>query len=709
MRLSRMIPALVAACLGILATTGSAQDPTSPEDEQFFETEIRPLFVQHCAECHGEKKQEAGLRLDARDAAMRGGDAGPVVAVGDPNSSRLIQVVRYDQEVQMPPDGKLSDDAIAALTNWIRRGAPWPEEKPVVGDDHSATLISQVAREHWAFKRVEPQPVPDVQNKAWLQSPVDNFILAKLQERGLVPSQAVDRPTLIRRVTYDLTGLPPTLDEVNAFVADSAPDAYARLVDRLLASPRYGERWGRHWLDIARYADTKGYTGVADGDLERREYPFAYSYRDWVIKAMNDDLPYDQFLIQQIAADKLPLGEDKSALAALGFFRVGRVFLENKRDQIDDKIDVLMRGTQALTVVCARCHDHKFDPIPTADYYSLVGIFESTNEPDDAEGKRMLLADDEHPHNAQILKRGNPSTPGGEVPRQFLSILAGPERKPFSEGSGRGELAQAIASRENPLTARVMVNRVWAHHFGAGLVPTPSDFGVRTEAPAHLALLDYLADRFMNEGWSLKQLHRILLLSSTYQQASQNRPECVPIDSENRLLWRAGRRRLDFEQMRDSMLAVSGELDLTMSGPAVDIAKDPFPTRRTVYARVDRQNLPDIFRTFDFANPDSHSAGRFQTTVPQQGLFLLNHPFVLERARGLIKRLDAENLPEPRSRAVRLYQLIFARQPVDEEISAATTFVAATIPSHGANAPEFGPWQQLAQALLLTNEFTFVD
>jgi mono/diheme cytochrome c family protein len=690
-----------------------AAAPDDRAGQEFFERRVRPLLLERCAECHGPDLQESGLRLDNSAAVRRGGDGGPIIVPGKPDQSRLIEAVGYVGKLQMPPDKKLPDADIAALSEWVSQGARWPVEAAPVSDSEprlgDMAAIMAAAKDHWAFQPVGTFSPPAVKNVRWPRSPIDPFVLATLESRGLSANGPADRSVLIRRATYDLIGLPPTYEEVRAFVADDSPDAFARLVDRLLASPRYGERWGRHWLDVARYADTKGYVGVGAGDLQRREYPYAYAYRDWVIRAMNDDVPYDQFLIQQIAADLLPSGENESALAALGFFRVGRVFLSNERDQIDDKIDVLMRGTQGLTVACARCHDHKFDPLPTADYYSLFGIFKNTKNIDDQVHQRMLLADEKHPSTTRILRRGNPSTPGDDVPRRFLAILSPPDRKPFVNGSGRLELARAIANRENPLTARVMVNRVWAHHFGRGLVPTASDFGTRGERPSHPELLDFLAQQFMNDGWSLKKLHRAIMNSAVYQQSSRNRPECAAADPENRLLWRSNRRRLDFEQLRDSMLAVSGELDLTMHGPSVELTVAPFSSRRTVYGRVDRQNLPALFRTFDFANPDSHSPGRFETTVPQQGLFLLNHPFVLDRARGLIVRLNGEHLMDPQARVGRLYEMILSRDPGLEEMNAATEYVCEKPAADDAPHSVFGPWERLAQSLLLTNEFLFVD
>ncbi|HEY1784256.1 MAG TPA: PSD1 and planctomycete cytochrome C domain-containing protein, partial [Pirellulales bacterium] len=599
----------------------------SPEAIEFFERHVRPVLTTHCTECHGAKKQEAGLRLDSWAAVVKGADTGAVVVVGDPAASKLIAAINYnDDKLQMPPDGKLPPEAIEALGEWIKRGLPWP------ADPAGATAAAEVDgwKRHWAFRPLADAPEPTVQHGDWVRSPIDRFVLARLEAESFEPSPLADRRTWLRRVSYDLVGLPPTAQEFEAFAADTLPEADARVVDRLLASPAYGERWGRHWLDCARYADTIGY--LAGG--KDRNYPNAYKYRDWVVQALNDDLPYDQFLLRQIAADRLPTAEDRSTLAALGFLTVGRRFLNNKVDIIDDRLDTLCRTTMGLTISCARCHDHKFDPIGIKDYYSLYGVLASTIEPEEP-ADMMTMADAPQPHNERVFIRGNPGNPGEEAPRQFLPCLAGDKLQPFTQGSGRLELAQAIASRDNPLTARVAVNRVWLHFFGAGLVRTPSDFGLRSDPPTHPELLDFLARRFMDEGWSLKKLHRLIVLSSTYGQSSHETDEMRRRDPANLLLARMNRRRLDLEAMRDSLLAVAGTLDRAVGGPAVDMFSQPFTQRRTIYGQVERQNLPGLFRTFDFANPDTHSAQRFTTIVPQQALFLLNSPFVVEQARSL--------------------------------------------------------------------------
>ncbi len=746
-----------------------AAPPTDPQAIEFFEKHVRPVLVSKCQSCHGAKRQQGGLRLDSRAALLKGSDNGAVVVPGQPDKSLLVKVIRYDGDVQMPPKGKLPDETIAHLTEWVKMGAPWPEE--LVQAEALTLSVAEVRRTHWAFQPVRKPELPAVKKTDWVKTPIDAFVLAGLERKGLAPAPTADRRTLIRRVTLDLHGLPPTPEEVAAFEMDRSPDAYERLIDRLLASPRYGERWGRHWLDVARYADSKGYVFQ-----EERRYPFAYTYRDYVIRAFNEDLPYDQFVLQQLAADQLPLGDDKRPLAALGFLTLGRRFLNNIHDIIDDRIDVTMRGLQGLTVGCARCHDHKFDPISQKDYYSLYGVFASSEEPKDlpliakpeqtaelvafekelakrkaevekyreqhkdeiAKGNRkfrdglraleakveewqanspiappraMVLIDKPMPQTPHVFLRGNPNNPGPEVPRQFLEVVAGEKRQPFRQGSGRLELARAIVDRKNPLTARVLVNRVWLHHFGAGLVRTPSDFGLRGDPPTHPELLDWLAATFMDNGWSIKKLHRLILLSNTYQQASSCDPRLREMDPDNRFLGRMNRQRLDFEAMRDSLLYVAGRLDTTMGGRAVELTTQPFSTRRTVYGFIDRQNLPGLFRTFDFASPDATSPQRYTTTVPQQALFLMNSPFVVEQARYFLRRADVAGQAKEEEKINRMYKIAYGRAAEADEIALGLRFLAEVKKSAEANKTTLplSAWEQYAQVLLLSNEFAFVD
>jgi mono/diheme cytochrome c family protein len=904
LKLAALALLLALSCLSLspaLRPVSSAEPQTRPPDaqqEEFFERHVRPILAAHCYGCH-TTSERGGLRLDTRQGVFGGGDSGPAVVPGEPEKSLLIQAVTHTHERLKMPKGraKLSDAEIALLTEWVKSGAFFPESSP--------PAAKEPPQRHWAFQPVGEPRVPEVKDKNWPLNPVDNFVLARLEAKGLAPNPTADRRTLLRRVTYDLTGLPPTPAEVDTFLADKSPDAYARVVDRLLSSPRYGERWGRHWLNLARYSDTLGTQDFINGI--NTWFPYSYTYRDWVIGALNEDLPYDQFLVQQLAADRLP-GNNPRHLAALGFLTLGRGGLGVTNDErMDDKIDVVTRGLMGLTVSCARCHNHKFDPIPTKDYYALYSVFANSREPkelplldpqssNDAraaelraelqkvedetakyrekrypelkasyraaeeiakyltaaheargleketeliklaqekdynlymlrrwrdylkrageredtifsvwrrlsaipekeftsqaaaklsslagaeDGKinplvvqafktapaslreaaevygkllaaydkpdRLTNADEEAlrqvlhgagsptdvpfseynsirlvkdsafereqkgkidklvlkhayegaPPRAMSLEdadeikpgyvfiRGNPNNKGDEAPRRFLLALAGEERQPFKDGSGRLELARAIASRDNPLTARVMVNRVWLGHFGRGIVATPSDFGTRGEQPSHPELLDYLARYFVESGWSLKQLHRLIVLSRTYQQSSADNAAARRADPENVLFWRMNRRRLDFESLRDSLLAAGGNLDLTMGGTGVSATAWPFTHRRTVYTFIDRVSVPNDFRNFDFASPDAHSPSRYLTTVPQQALYLMNSPFVMEQAEAVIKRPEVASTADPRQRIQRLYRAIYARPASAEEITLGLQFIKQhQSPSH---------------------------
>lgn len=918
--------ALIALLMGV-APVLNATEPT-PEQLDFFETKIRPILAESCYKCHSVEagKSKGDLLLDSRAGLRKGGATGPVIVAGDAAKSLLLEAVRYtDPDLQMPPTdegGKLSDEKIAALEAWVAMGAPDPRTG---GKAHP--LDMDAARQHWAFQPVRKPDVPAVARPAGLgRTPVDAFVFAALEAKQLEPAPVADPRTLLRRVTYDLTGRPPTPAEMDAFLSDPSPENYDRVVERLLASVQYGERWGRFWLDVARYADTRGYLV---GNAERR-FAFSHTYRDYVIRAFNEDKPFDQFIVEQIAADHLPLGDDKSALAGLGFLTLGRSFLNNQNDIIDDRIDVVTRGLLGLTVTCARCHDHKFDPIPTKDYYSLHGVFASSREPDEkpllgplvkgpeyqvfldktaeieqkvrarsaeevekylaglraqtgdyllgahdaaqlpatekfdvfagarklnpevlkrwqaflgepaAESDPVLVpwfalaalpSDDfaakareliatwdmesvsHQPRNAEVLRaltkappaslkdvaaaynrlvkgveerwtaalaaakkagkpaptsltdapaeavrswilaerapsfikpetaaemikrqindktaalkreiealnwtepgaplramalvdkpkpadsavflRGNPANRGPVAPRRFLEVLSGETRVPFSSGSGRLELARAIANPENPLTARVLVNRVWGWHFGQALVRTPSDFGVRTETPAHRELLDWLTASFVESGWSVKQLHRWIVGSATYRQSSDDQPAAAAVDPDNHLVHRFNRRRLEFEAMRDTLLAAAGTLEPRVGGLPDDLLQEPFTTRRTVYGFIDRQNLPGIFRTFDYPNPDTSTAERFATTVPQQGLFMMNSPFVQEQARRVMRRPDVAAAAGDQPKIAALYRVIFQRAPEPGEAALAGKFVAAERVDVDGEMPVVSGW-----------------
>lgn len=657
---------LVAGLLLLVATAAARADQLTPEQSEFFERHIRPVLVERCYECHSAKSNppKGGLRLDSPQAMRTGGDSGPALLPGNPQGSLLAQAIRYES-FEMPPDGKLSDDAIANIEKWISLGAPDPrQESPDTAGNRKVPVAAQT---HWAFQPPKSCDPPPVNNDNWPHTPVDRFVLAELELAALSPSPAAEPRALLRRLHFALTGLPPSHAEREAFAAEATDEAYADAVDRLLASPRFGERWGRHWLDIARYADTKGYVFQED-----RNYPAAPSYRDWVIDAFNKDLPYDRFIVAQLAADQI---DDPSAKPAMGFLTLGRIFLNNAPDIIDDRIDVTTRGLLGLTVTCARCHDHKYDPIPTADYYSLYGVFASSKKSDSPE-EPLMLVDEAQPTEPVVFLRGNPSNRGPQVPRRFLSCLI-EQPQPFQHGSGRKELALAIASPNNPLTARVWVNRVWGHLFGQPLVNTPSDFGARSDPPSHPELLDWLATHFVAEGWSTKQLIRELVLSSTFRQSSADRPECRKVDPENRLLWRMNRQRLEMEPLRDSLLVAAGRLDTTMGGPSVQLTQAPYSTRRAVYGFIERQNLPGFFRTFDFAGPDTHAPQRPQTTVPQQALFLMNSPFVLQQAELLARRNEVLSAPSPAEQVTQLYRAAHGRDPAPQELNDAIAFLTS--------------------------------
>jgi mono/diheme cytochrome c family protein len=745
----KKLTALMAA--GVMAASvARAAEPTKAELD-FFENKIRPIFVNNCYKCHSHEatKLKGGLSLEYRDTVLKGGETGPALVAGDPEKSLLIKAVRYlDPDLQMPPKGeKLSDTQITDLVTWIKMGAPDPR---VMAAGYTKEYTKS-DRDHWSFKPVKKPAVPETGEKDWISTPIDAFIVAKLAENEMKPSPKADKRTLIRRATFDLTGLPPTLKQTEDFLNDASPDAFEKVVDRLLASPQYGERWGRYWLDVARYSDTKGDVKANKEDFR---YPYAWTYRDYVVRSFNEDKPYNRFILEQIAADKLDLGTNRTALAALGFLTVGERFNGNINDIINDRIDVVTKGTMGLTVTCARCHDHKFDPIPTKDYYSLHGIFASSVEPPEPEqpilgkinmtpdyldfakqynefhqqlaaleatkkkkdkkanqmvrkeevqlqrelgqlemthpgapARAMVLVDRPRPSDSHVFIRGEAENQGDLVPRRFLEILSGPNRPVYKNGSGRLELASAIIAPNNPLTARVLVNRVWMHHFGEGFVTTPDDFGNQSAPPSHPELLDYLASRFVEEGWSIKKLHRLIMLSSVYQQSSDTNPRYAQKDPNNRLLWRANIHRLEFEAVRDSMLAIGGKLDLTPGGRPVNLGATPYSIRRTIYGYVDRRNLPEVYNQFDFANPDIETGKRYETIVPQQALFMMNSPLVVEQARNLVNRQDFLGLRDDEKRIKLLYDVIYQREPTPVEIKLGMQFLKASPPAEIPEAP----------------------
>ena len=945
---------ILSLCAASFAVAADDVQPTK-EGLEFFEKNVRPILSDRCYECHSASKNSSkgGLILDSRDGAFKGGDEGPSVVPGNLEKSLLIKAVRYtDPEFAMPPKktgGKLPDDKIAILEEWVKMGAPMP-----AGGAAKLTGLTGKARDHWAFQPVTKPTVPEVKNRAWVKTPIDAFVLAKLEEKGLQPNPAANPEAFLRRVSYDLIGLPPTSEQVDAFekaiqaaqVTDTmalrsgkpavAVEAvYAKQIDGLLASPHYGERWARHWLDTARYSDTRGLQ-VDQGDSLFKDYRFAYAwtYRDYVINALNDDKPYDKFIVEQLAADRIPgISPDDPRLAALGFLTVGKRF-DDPNDIIDERIDTTTKAFLGLTVACARCHDHKFDPIPIKDYYSLHGIFASTVEPlhhptiaassktaaaartdftkrlgqlqdeqvagffrymretrarydkemagrlmiasvrrgsseageysdrykidltsdvdfaamriqkdspitgpfyavaqvpvvyfaerapiaikealadtdhpvnpiiaaalrdlkpktlhdvaaayqkaynenkaailahlavlakpgdgwkktspaiaemtgypwaipsydevfdnedmislfstrkfcadwqnrpiyggignrapvayfrhtrinelrlshPGAPGEAMVVQDSEAPKDSYVFKRGDKNNKGDIAPRQFLDILSKGERRPYVDGSGRYEFAQSIATKDNPMTARVAVNRTWMKHFIEGFVATADDLGNMSEKPSHPELLDYLASEFMENGWTMKRLHRMIVMSNVYRLdsdptanplvAKKGPVDPLKVDAGNRLLWRGNLRRLDFESIRDSMILLTGKLNPTVGGQPANITDEPFSYRRSLYGYVDRSRLSDTLSQFDYGDPDQANSKRNSTIVPQQALYFMNNALSVEVARAVSARKDVVNAMSEDQRIVAMFRCMFQRRPSTSEIRVAQEFLA---------------------------------
>jgi len=758
---------LVGVILSCSCVAGLAAEPEfSPEQIEFFEREVRPLLVQHCFECHSEdaKNLKGGLRLDGRALAIAGGDSGPAIVPENPDDSLLIEAVRW-QSYEMPPKGKLSQQQIATLVEWISIGAPWPDDSATVDSGHGYDW-QKWRREHWAFQPVSaPQPPVVRDDDGWIQNSIDNFVLARLEAHGLSPAQAAAPETLVRRIFFDLIGLPPTTQQVEQILTaerHDRPAAIEALVDELLASPHYGERWGRYWLDVARYSD--GYGGF----LDNAALPQAWRYRDWVVEAFNDDLPFNEFLRLQIAGD-LIVGQQGAV--ATGFFALGPTYRSDGGDPdsvaqaqaetLADRMDTLGRGMLGLTVACAQCHDHKFDPIPQQDYYSLAGVFQNTsiqesplvapevvrayNDHHQAikqlenkikeQTKRQLNDDEQQQLDAwrqeldrlkqtapakyefahglvdrgsddmKVAIRGNLRKPGETAPRRFLKIIAGEQPQPFTEGSGRLQLAAAVADPQNPLTARVCVNRVWMHHFGEALVRSPSNFGHLGQRPTHPELLDWLTAQFVDSGWSFKQLHRIIMQSAAYQMSSRTHREHFEVDGGNRFVWRMNPRRMDVESLRDAMMAVTGELDRTLGGPPTDKIDS---RRRTLYFQVsrngDRFASDELLRLFDFPLMRATVAKRPTSIVPQQFLFLMNSPFMEARAKALDERLHREAQTEEQ-RITLAYRLLYSRAPSAEEAALGLEYLNHL---RGSVTAELTNWQQYAQVLLSANEFMFL-
>ncbi len=712
---SLIAPALLVAAL---SRASAAEDPLAQ-----FEREVKPILEARCFECHGPDKQKGGLRLDQKSGILGGGDSGePAVRPGRSGESPLLQlVVSAEPDEMMPPKGeRLKPEQVQALKKWIDHGAHVPADaesmdEPII--PAKGMVITAKDREFWSFQPpIRKTPAAAVE-LAWLRQPVDRFILFRLQENNLRPSAEASRTTLLRRVTFDLTGLPPTPEDLDRFLHDPEPDAYERAVERLLASPAFGERMASMWLPLARYAEDQAHQV---GNDTKFFYPNAHLYRAWVIDAFNRDLPYDRFLRFQLAAD-LDSSAAPSDLAALGFLGLGPKYynrgrLEVMADEWEDRVDTVTRTMLGLTVACARCHDHKFDPITARDYHALAGVFASTKMVNKtADGKVQkdgTKAEEMDPGTLHIVEegkvqdlnlfiRGNVQRKGEVVPRHFLTVLSPEEPIPFTDGSGRRELAVAITSRENPLTARVFVNRVWSMLFGNPLVSTPSNFGRSGAKPSHPELLDDLAVRFMEQGWSIKALVRELVLSSTYRQVSETDSEKAAIDPENALLWRMNRCRLSIEQWRDAVLASAGELDVSGHGKSQEL-DDPNNRRRTVYARISRLKLNDLLMQWDYPDANVHSEKRAVTVTPIQKLFVLNSTFMQRYSGSLASRLLGS--AETDMDRIRLaYRMLFAREPDEDEAALALKFLSRTGDS------DMTRWEQYAQVLLASNELLYVD
>ncbi len=750
---------------------------------EFFESKIRPVLIQSCIKCHGGDKTSSGLRLDARRHLMSGGDRGPAIIPGDAGNSLLIQVMqRTHSDVAMPPKQELPKRVVADFQRWVDEGAPWPE---------SITKQGASVGRHWAFLPLRNVDVPEA-DAASSSHPIDRFIAARRKELGLHPVGRADRRTLIRRASFDLVGLPPSWQRTRRFVTDQRPQAYAELVDELLASPNYGERWGRHWLDLARYADTAG---------ENSDYPIpqAHLYRDYVVDAWNADKSYDQFIQEQIAGDILgrqgPPEEFSQRVIATGFIaqakRFGTGDLEDMHLIIEDTLDTIGKVVLGLSLRCARCHDHKYDPTTTEDYYGLYGFFQSTAYPhpggesvkeqryfvstihpselaradkeyfarhaDDMDRLKQLIESEKDVESnkaalaalegkapsrlapvayavkegkatdAFIQHGGSPYRKGDVVGRRFPKFLsAGRQADIPSDSSGRLQLAHWLTDPKNPLTARVMVNRIWQFHFGKPLVPTPSNFGLQGTPPTHPKLLDWLATEFIKNDWSVKAMHRLIMSSETYQIAATHDTNNAAIDSGNDYYWRFDRRRLDAESIRDSMLLMGGNLDRNRPGAHPFPSKDKwkwtahrqfkavYPSNhRSVYLMVQRLHPHPFLSIFNGPNTSASTALRDRSTVPIQALFMANSEFVTEQARGLANSLLATQL-SPQQRIERAYQHVLLREPSERELSRGEKFIEEyrqLLASEGVPAQQQMPatWTSFARGLLTANEFLFVD
>jgi hypothetical protein len=824
-------------CLALMLLCGTATAAPKPREQRptkqgadFFEKQIRPILVSSCYECHsGDPKNAKGnFVLDTREGLRKGGKSGAVIDPGHPDHSLLIEAVRYES-LEMPPKEKLPDEVIEKLVRWVEMGAPDPRRGKAV---KARTKIDFAeARKFWAFQRPKAVPPPQPHDAGWAKSDIDRFIRARQEEEHLQPVSDADRVTLIRRVTFDLLGLPPTVEEIDAFVNNKSQDAFATVVDRLLMSPRFGERWARHWLDVVRY-------GESTGKEVNLPYRYAWRYRNYVIDAFNADKPYNRFIVEQLAGDLLPSrnATERGELAvATGFLALGPKSVNQAAEQyaydlIDDQIDVTGRAFLGMTIACARCHDHKYDPIPTTDYYAMAGIFRSTktfagvqpgrkvavevsllpspetertaksksSKPEDQQDHAAEIGRLEKelerlraqlpqpptkvppktpkrrparpaqrpkvdqkqvrdqikklqdrldamevapsgaldlamgvgeglPKNSPVLNRGELKDKGNEIPRGVLTVLRTGDARIGPRHSGRMELAHWIANKDNPLTARVIVNRVWEHLFGEGLVDTIDNFGALGDEPTHPALLDTLAVRFMDEDkWSIKQLIRSIVLSRVYQLSSAHQADNYATDPSNKFLWRMERRRLDAEEIRDAMLAASGALNLERPEGSPVLELDNGPVRggkglqevrkpsnvRSVYLPVLRGNVPELLQVFDEADPSLIVGKRDVTTVATQALFLMNNPFITTQAERMARRILQQKDLDQSARIDLAYRLALGRLPDEHEKTSIKRYLAdyreTLAKAQPKGNPQFAAWASLCQTLFASGEFRYV-
>ena len=810
-----------------------ADDPSN-EAIDFFESKIRPLLLHRCVECHGESEPEGELNLTSKTGLNRGGTLGPVVVPGKPKESLLISAINHDEFLKMPPKEKLPTSELVLLSKWVSMGAPWPAanskantSEPLRKDaSDTESKLEQVEfteeqKSFWAYQPLQRPKPPNVHDADWSRSPIDAFVSEKLQAHGLEPAKPASKRDLIRRATYDLIGLPPTEDEIVSFLADESMNAFSTIVDRLLASPRYGEKWARHWLDVARFADSNGLD-------ENIAYANAFRYRDYVISSFNQDKPYDRFVQEQIAGDLLESDQDHGSVqadsydrfAATGFLAIGAKMLAEddplkmQMDIIDEQVSTVCQAFMGMTIGCARCHDHKYDPIPTADYYALAGIFKSTKtmenhkvvarwferplaSPMEIEVMRKIdieidtvnasiaklneecrarhsppLADSKsdikslysepeklqfagfeaalaeikgrrpnppmamgvteaQPEDLKIHLRGSHLVFGKLAKRRFPQILTSTNAVPIRDtASGRLELAQWMTSPDHPLTSRVFVNRVWHWHFKRGIVSSVDNFGLLGQKPTHPELLDWLANHFVDNNWSIKHLHRTIMLSQTYQMGSQYLARATEIDPENEYRWQFQRRRLTGEEIRDSIVEVGAGLDTSMYGTLMKVKNHTYVNstgagevldyanaRRSIYLPVIRSGMFEVLQTLDFPDSAMSSGERQTSTAAPQALLMMNSDLVHEQTQAIAKQLVNTSMDDGQ-RISYAYRRVLKRTPNTDEMGAAMAFldnvrsylvksVKGEIST--AQESEILYWQGLCRVLISSNEFSYVE